>query len=129
MENTEDVENASAVHTGHYYEQEALEWLKAQGYKAVQQNFRARFAEIDLIMVSPESELVFIEIRARGEGLVGALESVDLQKQNRLRNVAHIFLERNAGRKILSAQNITGIRFDVLTFEPELGWVHTSDAF
>lgn len=61
----------------------------------VARNVRARGGEIDLVMLDGAT-LVFVEVRSRAAGgLVGALESVSLAKQQRLLTAARVFLGRH----------------------------------
>ena len=73
----------------------ALRFLKRQGLKLVERNFRTRLGEIDLIMMDGEY-LVFIEVRYRGDdSKVSALESITPRKQARIRQAAAMWLRHN----------------------------------
>jgi putative endonuclease len=70
----------------------ALQYLQQQGMKLVEQNYRGRFGEIDLIMQDGAS-LVFIEVRLRrNANFGGAAASIDAHKQQRLIRTAHQYL-------------------------------------
>ena len=73
-------------------EQFAAQYLQQQGLKLVEQNYRGRFGEIDLIMQDGAS-LVFIEVRLRSNAdFGGAAASIDARKQQRLIRTAQQYL-------------------------------------
>lgn len=43
----------------------AVNFLKSKGYKILERNYRKQYAEIDIIAVSPENVLVFVEVKTR----------------------------------------------------------------
>ncbi len=95
----------------------AKSWfLQQQGYRFVTSNYRCRWGEIDLIFEQdfPESrktELVFVEVRARGVGAwVSPLESVDWKKQRRLQKTAVYFMSQYRGPA-------SSMRFDLIFCE------------
>ena len=59
--------------TGQLGEKIAKEYLEKKGYKIIDQNYRTKFAEIDLIAKKGE-ELIFIEIRTKTSNLFGSPE-------------------------------------------------------
>ena len=77
---------------GALMEWKALRFLKQQGLRFIQRNFRTRLGELDLIMLDYDT-LVFVEVRYRkDEHYGGAVASVTRQKQERLIAAAHGFL-------------------------------------
>ena len=67
-------------------EEEALAavFLKAQGYEILEQNFRCRLGEIDII-ARDGSALVFIEVKYRRNAAYGTpAEAVNLRKQQKI---------------------------------------------
>jgi putative endonuclease len=79
---------------GKQAERWAAEFLQQQGLTLLEQNFRSRFGEIDLIM-QDEDTLVFVEVRQRSHtGFGGAVESVDAHKQKRLISAAKYYLAK-----------------------------------
>lgn len=99
----------SRIETGRLGERAALQYLREQGYEIIEQNWRCRAGEIDLIALQGH-EIVFIEVRTRRQrNLFGdPAESIDYRKQQKLRQVAQIYLH-------LKRQNNANIRFDVIT--------------
>lgn len=96
--------------TGTRYELRAAQYLTQQGYRVLQQNYRCRFGEIDLIAMH-EGYLVFIEVKYRADGRAGCgSEAVDRRKQHRIARAALCYLYE---RHISDEQPC---RFDVLSF-------------
>lgn len=80
------------INRGAQAERWAAEYLLHQGLKAVAQNYRSRFGEIDLIM-RDGSALVFVEVRLRSNAdFGGAAASIDHHKQQRLIRTAQHYL-------------------------------------
>ena len=70
----------------------AKNYLMTQGLSLVVSNYRSRCGEIDLIMRDGEC-LVFVEVRSRAsQNFGGALESITVSKQNKLRKTAEWYL-------------------------------------
>lgn len=104
-------------------EKVACKFLKKQGLSLITRNFITPLGEIDLIMQDSES-IVFIEVRSRQPGLVTAMETVNLPKQQKIIRSANIYLQKNPTFK--------SCRFDVvsvtaLSTEMEIHWI--KDAF
>jgi len=82
-------------------------YLKSQGLKLIEKNFRCRHGEIDIIMLDKKT-LVFIEVRFRKNMLFGGgLESITPSKQTKLRRTAELFLQQN--------KHYENARFDVVS--------------
>jgi len=78
--------------TGAQAEQWAAQYLQQQGLKLIEQNYRSRFGEIDLIMQDGE-ERVFVEVRLRANASFGgAAASIDHRKQQRIISTAQQYL-------------------------------------
>lgn len=67
-------------------------YLEKKGYIILEENFRTRFGEIDLI-ATQDGEIVFIEVKTR-TGMDHGLpcESVNGKKQKKIRGVASYYL-------------------------------------
>ncbi|MFC0252308.1 YraN family protein [Massilia consociata] len=79
---------------GRSWEQTALLHLRRQGLTLVEENFRCKGGEIDLIMRDGES-LVFVEVRQRAERTHGgAAASITPAKIRRLTRAAQFYLLR-----------------------------------
>ena len=102
-------------------EKRAVEFLKAKGYKILDQNFKTHFGEIDIIAKDGEYT-VFVEVKTRsGEEFGLPSEAVNFKKREKYYIVATEYL-RNKG--LLDERS----RFDVV--EIENGEInHIIDAF
>lgn len=93
---------------GRQAERQALNYLRTQGLRLLERNFRSRSGEIDLIMTEHDC-LVFVEVRYRNRSdYGGALASIDSRKQRRIIRCAEYFLQRHPQRLQYP------IRFDVV---------------
>ena len=79
-------------------EQMAAEALRERGYRIVEQNFRCRYGEIDLV-AEEQDDLVFVEVKTRRGTTFGKPEeAVTRTKRRKLAEVASYYLAvRNAG--------------------------------
>jgi len=72
------------VKTGQLGEKIAKEYLEKKGYKIIDQNYRTKFAEIDLI-AKKRNEIIFIEVRTKKGNLFGPPEeSLNQRKLRKL---------------------------------------------
>ena len=113
----------TAKETGQQGEARALAYLQEKGYALVQQNFRYRRAEIDLI-VQKDQLLVFVEVKARKNADFGFPETFVSPEQ------AQLIV--TAADHYVQEQNWAGmIRFDIIaiTLEPAITIEHFEDAF
>ena len=93
---------------GRNAESHARKYLQRRGLKFVESNYRCKPGEIDLIM-RDRSTIVFVEVRYRSNhNYGGALESIDLRKQRKLRAAAEHYLQH----KRIGADS--ACRFDVV---------------
>ncbi len=77
---------------GRKAEEYAACYLLNKGYQILQRNFECRLGEIDIVAQEGE-QIVFIEVRCRRSAKFGhPLETITLQKQRRLRNIAQFYL-------------------------------------
>ena len=93
---------------GSAYEECAAEYLRAQGYRILEQNFRCRTGEIDLI-ARDGAYLVFIEVKyRRNAGSGDPLEAVNAAKQTTIsRTASYYCLKKGYGETM-------PCRFDVV---------------
>jgi len=86
----------------------AVRHLKKNGYKILQQNYRTKLGEIDII-AKDKHALVFVEVKARKSGRFGSPKwAVTPKKQRKISMVALYYL------KATNQQNVKA-RFDVVT--------------
>ncbi|MBQ2800743.1 MAG: YraN family protein [Lachnospiraceae bacterium] len=77
---------------GTAYEEKAVEYLTAKGYRIIKRNFRCRIGEIDII-AKQNDIVVFVEVKYRKTASFGyPEEAVSFSKQKIIRKVAEFFL-------------------------------------
>ena len=106
------------VEKGHYYEQEAADYLISCGYRILETNYRCRHAEIDLIAMDGDY-LVFVEVKYRKTDRMGLPEeAVTRKKQGTIRKVAESY------RSFHWKGTETPCRFDVIAvLGEEITWI------
>jgi putative endonuclease len=94
---------------GQEWEQRAAEYLQQKGYRIVENNFRVRQAEIDIVAMDGDT-IVFVEVKHRTTGQYGnPLEAVTAAKQRQISRAALSYIYKHK----ISLDN-TQIRFDVI---------------
>ena len=85
----------------------AWEYLQNRGYKLITRNYRFRRGEIDLIVESPEGDLVFVEVKTSHGNQAGEPEEwVTPRKQRQIQRVAQGYC--------LGLEAERAMRFDVV---------------
>jgi putative endonuclease len=102
---------------GFVAERQAARYLKRQGLKWVQSNYRSRLGEIDLIF-KEGSQWVFVEVRSRRSSLfMQPEESINKAKQRRLWLTGQTYLQQLPDSQ-------ASARFDIVSvLEGECHWV------
>lgn len=91
----------------------ACEYLKDQGLRHQESNYRCKQGEIDLIMLHADT-LVFVEVRYRKSSLYGCpAETVDQRKQHKLILAARHYLASRRRQR-------SACRFDVISLQGPL---------
>ncbi|RJQ41478.1 MAG: YraN family protein [Nitrospiraceae bacterium] len=102
----------------------AAEFLKAQGYRIIERNYKTPIGELDIIAKDGET-LVFVEVKTRSSNAFGyPFEAVDARKKHKLKNLALFYMK--ALKKNCAA------RFDVISINltgSEKEIEHIKDAF
>ena len=79
--------------TGSMGEQLALRYLQSQGYKIIEQNWRCRIGEIDLIAMKNDT-LIFLEIRSKRSQAFGMAEhTYTTIKKQRMHRLAYLYMQ------------------------------------
>jgi len=92
----------------------AVEHLKKHGYRIVEQNYRTKLGEIDII-AKDKGVLVFIEVKARKSYRFGNPKwAVTPKKQRKISMVALYYLKATKQRDVKA-------RFDVVSIYPIQG--------
>ena len=87
----------SNTQTGNYGETLAVEFLKKQGYRILERNFRIRGGEIDIV-AKDKNNLVFVEVKTRWSHEFGLpAESVTPWKIRFLIRAAQFYLAKTKG--------------------------------
>ncbi len=82
---------------GEWGERVARGDLEARGYVVRDARWRCRYGEIDLVAVSPEGVVCFVEVRAsRSVRFGGALASLTGRKRRRMAELAARYLQEHA---------------------------------
>jgi len=109
---------------GRVGEDDAVEWLRRQGYRIVDRNVSNYAGELDVIARHGET-LCFVEIKARSNRAYGpAIAAISKQKQRKIARAAALYLA--------SHPTDLACRFDVLAMDlGDDGWRYTlvEDAF
>jgi len=108
------MKDTDKITTGKEGEKIAADFLKKNGYRIVEINFRCSIGEIDII-AKERADLVFVEVKTRKSRELGYPEqAVGLRKQKKMSQLALWYLQK---RKIVD----TNSRFDVvaITLMPE----------
>ncbi len=94
--------------TGKLGETAAAAFLESQGVRILEENFRSRFGEIDLIGVDgPYLAVVEVKTR-RGRGSGHGAEAVDLRKQHKICSAFNYY------RMKRQLSDFVPVRFDVI---------------
>ncbi len=106
-------------------EELAVKFLKKKGYSIIARNYKTHVGEIDII-AKDSNIIVFIEVKTRTNDSFGyPFEAVDKRKREKLKNLALLYLKKQAHEY--------PVRFDVISIfrmdngEKEIE--HIKDAF
>ena len=109
---------------GNRGESTACKYLQSKGYEILQQNYRTRYGEVDIIAMD-KSALVFVEVKLRtGSGYGRGLEAITQHKIGKIHGAAMDYIQKNYEIE-------PECRFDVVEIsDGELtGIVHIENAF
>jgi len=99
------------INLGKKGEKISIEFLKKQGYKIVETNYRCSVGEIDIV-AKDKDVLCFVEVKTRKSEEYGLPEeAVDGRKQRKLVNVALAYVKE---KKVYEQD----LRFDVVSVYP-----------
>ena len=75
-------------------EEMAKEYLEKKGYKIIEQNYKTKYGEIDLV-AKQKNELIFVEARTRvGDNFGSPEETINKKKLRKLRDNAAAYATR-----------------------------------
>lgn len=96
---------------GNYGEELACHFLKEQGYKIIERNFRIRGGEIDIVALDGQT-LVYVEVKTRTQKIFGTPEeSVTFHKIRFLQRAAKFY--RNSRRNLPQLERIDVLSIDL----------------
>ncbi len=102
----------SKIQTGQSGEKLAVEFLKKQGFKIIEINFKCRFGEIDIVAQEKDT-LVFVEVKTRSSNQFGLPEeAVGYRKIQHIIKSAQIYRSTHKNLPV-------GDRIDVVAIEKE----------
>ncbi len=108
---------------GRWAESRAKAFLQSKGLQCIQENYRSRFGEIDLIM-QQAGMLIFVEVRARKNTRFGyGMDTVTWHKQQKIIKTAALYIQS------IRMHNKAKMRFDVVSVDGEnheLTWVQNA---
>ena len=113
--------HAQNIEFGKAAETAAAEYLKTQGCKILERNYKNKFGEIDIIVLA-NGVTCFVEVKARHSSAHGLpQEAVTLAKQRQISKVAVGYLK---SKRIFDRP----ARFDVLALlyeddQPQITWI------
>lgn len=91
----------------------ALDFLKNQGYKILERNFRIRGGEIDIVAIENQT-LVYVEVKTRSSRTFGyPQESVTPQKIKFLERAAKFYRNNRQYLKLPSLERIDVVAVDL----------------
>ncbi len=104
-------------------EKTARKYLKKQGLKILDVNFRAKLGEIDII-AQEQDTLVFVEVKSAMNTAFGnPLDWIPLWKQRRIIRVSQLYMLTKG------LHGETNVRYDVVGVDPDRNVCHVRDAF
>jgi putative endonuclease len=90
----------------------AVKYLKRSGYKIIEQNFRVRAGEIDII-AEQDGTLVFVEVKTRTDTRFGPpFESITASKKTHLSKVALEYMSRHNCHDRPARFDVIGVQLD-----------------
>lgn len=109
--------------SGHYAEQVAAEYLKKQGYKILELNWRNKAAEIDIVAKRPDGGIVFVEVKHRTTSYQGGgLDYITPAKLKQMTFAAELWVHMHGynGEYSLGAIELSGPDYEVTEFIVDL---------
>lgn len=99
----------SRINTGKRGEGMAAQFLKKNGYRILESNFRCRYGEIDIIAAEGKT-LAFIEVKTKTNNKFGPPKlAVDLKKQRQISKAALAYLTQNKLTNHAARFDVVGI--------------------
>lgn len=106
---------------GKYGEDLACEFLKRQGYKIIERNFRIRGGEIDIIALEGKT-LVYVEVKTRSSHQFGLPEEAVTSAKIRFLERASKFY-RSQRKKLPEAERIDVLAIELIETKPKFNLI------
>ena len=108
---TGDLSGSNNVEKGKKGEDIAATYLRKEGYRIVERNYRCLYGEIDLIAID-SGDVVFVEVKSRKSDIFGLPEeAVGITKQKKISKVALHYLQERELTDHNARFDIVAIRF------------------
>lgn len=104
---------------GHEAEKVAAEYLKQQGYKVLELNWRRPRAEIDIVVKKRHGPVLFVEVKYRENDCQGGgLDYITPKKLEQMQFAAELWVaeHRYDGEYCLAALEVSGQDYEVTNF-------------
>jgi len=108
--------------TGRVAEEAAVKYLQNNGHKIIDQNWRTRYCEIDIVAVKKKT-VYFVEVKYRANMFQGSgLEYITSKKLKQMSFAAEMWVQANNwnGGYSLAAIEVSGPDFEITNFLTEL---------
>lgn len=112
---------STTTSTGRAAEDAAAEYLRARGYEILEQNWRTRWCEIDIVAKKGKA-VSFVEVKYRKSDAWGSgLEYITPKKLKQMHFAAEFWVSNNnwSGDYSLGAVEVTGLTFQITNFLPD----------
>ena len=84
---------ARAENLGEEGEEITARYLRENGYQILDRNWRIKEGELDIVALSPDDEIIFVEVKSRSSAAYGdPLESISVDKAMRIQRLALAWL-------------------------------------
>jgi putative endonuclease len=101
----------NTTETGKRGEEIAVSYLKKEGYRIRERNYRCPLGEIDIIALDGD-EVVFVEVKSRKSGDFGEPEAaVDARKQAKLSRIALNYINEHNLNDRSARFDVVAVRF------------------
>lgn len=103
---------------GREAEQAVAEYLQSKGYKILDQNWRTRYCEIDIV-AQKKKHMIFVEVKYRRNAEHGSgLEYITPKKLKQMAFSAEMWVSQKQWKHdySLGAAEVTGLNYEVTAF-------------
>ncbi|MEX2014841.1 MAG: YraN family protein [Candidatus Saccharimonadales bacterium] len=100
---------------GEAAEDEVVKYLKKRGFKIIDQNWKTKWCEVDIIALKDKT-MHFVEVKYRSSGSQGSgFDYITPKKLQKMNLAARSWVEMNSweGEYVLSAAQVSGDSFEI----------------